>query len=86
MQDIDGVAHIEALAQPVRSRRPRVHPESLRLVLPSERVHRMGGDGNRGRHLGQEPAVRSLESQRAILLSLDPIPALVDHAMVSPTQ
>ena len=43
MQDIERVTQIQALAQPGRARRPRVHAEPLRVVLRAERLTASAG-------------------------------------------
>ena len=77
MQDIERVAQIQALAQPGRARRPRVQAESLRVVLRAERLDRIVRHRGRGRHVGEQLAVRSPELKRAVGLSIDPIALLV---------
>jgi hypothetical protein len=52
MQDVERVAQIQALAQPGRARRARVHAEPLRVVLRPERLDRIGGHRRRGRDVG----------------------------------
>jgi len=86
MQDVDRPAHIEALPQPPRARRPRVHAQPLRIVPLSERLDWIGGHGGRGRDLGQELAVRPPEPERAIGLSIELIALLVDRAVVPATE
>jgi hypothetical protein len=43
MQDVDRPAHVEALAQPARARRPRVEAKPLRGVPRLEGSGRIGG-------------------------------------------
>jgi hypothetical protein len=69
MQDVDRVAHIQALPQPGRAGRPRVEAESLGLVLSPQGLDWIGGYCGREWDLGQEPAVRSPESERTVGLS-----------------
>jgi hypothetical protein len=85
MQDGERVAQIEALTQPGRARRPRVHAEPLRVVLCAERLDRIGGHRRRGRDVGKQLAVRSPELQRAVGLSLHLIALLVHRAVVTAT-
>jgi len=79
MQDIDRVAHIQALPQPGRARRPREQVQLLRVVLCPERLDRIGGHCDRGRNIGQDPAVRSPERERPVGLPIDLISLFV-HA------
>jgi hypothetical protein len=86
MQDVERVAHIQALAQPGRARRPRVQAEPLRLVLRPERLDRIGGHRGRGRDVREQLAVRSPELKRAVGLSLDLIALLMHRAVVPATE
>ena len=86
MQDVDRPAHIQSLAQPGRAGRPRVEAEPLRVVLRPERLDRIGGHRGRRRDLGQRPAVRPPEPERAVGLSIDLIALLVDRAVVPATE
>ena len=86
MQDVDRPAQIQALAQPGRARRPRVEAEPLRVVLRAEGLDRIGGHRGRRRDLGQEPAVRPPELQRAVGLSIDLVALLVHRAVVPATE
>ena len=81
MQDGERVSQIQALAQPGRARRPRVHAEPLRVVLRPERLDRIRGHCRRGRDVGEQLAVRSPELQRAVGLSIDLIALLVHGAV-----
>ena len=60
--------------------------ESLCVVLSPEGLDRVGGYCGWERDLGEEPAIRSPKSQRAIGLSIDLIALLVHRAMVPATQ
>ena len=86
MQDVERVTQIQALAQPGRARRPRVQTEPLRVVLCAERLDRIGGHRGRGRDVGEQPAVRSPEPERAVGLSIDLIALLVHRAVVPATE
>ena len=86
MQDVDRPTHIQALPEPARARRPRVKAEPQRLVPRSEGLDRIGRDCNWRRNLGQGPAVGSAEPERAIGLSIDLVPLLVDRAVVPATE
>jgi len=61
MQHIDRVAHLQPLAQPSRTRRPRMESQSLRLVTGAQSLDRIRREGRRPRDIGQEPAVRPSE-------------------------
>jgi len=86
MQDIDRPAHIQTLSQPLRARRPRVQAKPLRVVLRPERLDWIGGHCGRRRDLGQRPAGRPSEPERAVGLSIDLVALLVDCAVVPTTQ
>jgi len=86
MQDVDRPAHIQALPQPARACRPRMQPESQRVVLRPELLHRIGGHRGRRRDFGQGPAVRPHEPERAVGLPIDLVALLVDRAVVSATE
>ena len=86
MQDVDRVAHIQALPQPGRAGRPRVQAEPLRVVLRSKGLDRIGRHSRRGRDLGKQPAVRSPEAERAVRLSIDLIALLVYRPVVPATE
>src|SRR5688572_17402671 len=60
--------------------------EPLRLVLRPQGLDRIGGHRGRGRHLGQQPAVRSPELERAVGLSIDLIAFLVHGAVMAATE
>ena len=85
-QDVDGPAHVEALAQPARARRPRVQVEPRALVACSERPDGIVGDRQRGRDVGQRSSVRSPEPQLAVGLPFHLISLLVDSAVMAPTE
>jgi len=86
MQDVDRPADIQALAQPARARRPCVEAEALCDVPGPEDPHRIGGHRGRRRHLGQRPAVRPPELERAVGLSINLVALLVDRAVVPATE
>ena len=83
MQDVDGPADVQALAQPARHRRPRVQAKALGVVSRSQDLRGIAGHGGRGRHLGQQPAVRASEAKLAIGVSIDLVALLVDGAVVA---
>ena len=83
MQDVDGVGHVQALAQPTRTRRPRVYLQALRLVLRSECLHGIVRDWGRDRNLGQILVVGTVEAKLPVGLALDPVAFLVHRAVVS---
>src|SRR6266542_5226646 len=86
MQDVDGVGHVQALAQPTRTRRPRVYLQALRLVLRSECLHGIVRDWGRDRNLGQILVVGTVEAKLPVRLAPDPVALLVDRAVVPPTE
>jgi hypothetical protein len=61
MQNVDRVAHIQALPQPGRTGRSRVQAEPLCVVVRAKRLDWIGGHRGRGRGLGEQLAVRSPE-------------------------
>jgi hypothetical protein len=83
MQHVDRIAQVQALPQPGRAGRPRVQAESLRVVLRSKGLDRIRRYSGRGRDLGEQPAVRSPEAERAVRLSIDLIAFLVHRAVMS---
>ena len=86
MQDVERVTQIQSLAQPGRARRSRVEAESLCVVLRPQSLGRIRGHYGQGRYLGQQPAVRPPESERAVGLSIDLIALLMHRSMVSATE
>jgi hypothetical protein len=86
MQDVDRPAHIQALAQPARARRPRVETEPLRIVPRPEGLNRIAGHHDWRRNLGQETAVRPPEPERAVGLPINLVALLVDRAVVPATE
>jgi len=86
MQDADRPAHIQALPEPARARRPRVEAEPLRLVPRLEGLSGIGRHRDWRRNLGQGPAVRPPEPERAVGLSIDLVAFLVHRAVMPATQ
>ena len=86
MQDVDRPAHIQALPQPAWACRPSVEAQPLRLVPRPEGLDRISGHRRGRRDIGQEPAVRPLERERAVGLSIDLVALLVDRAVVPATE
>ena len=82
MHDVDRPAHVQALAQPPRSRRPRADAEPLRLVPRPERLDGIVGYRSERRHLGQESPVRAPEPEHAVGLSIHLVALLMDRAVV----
>ncbi len=58
----------------------------MRLVLRPQRVYWILRDDRRRRDLRQGPAVRTSESQRAVLLSIHLVAVFVHCAVVPATQ
>ena len=86
MQDADRPAHVNALSQPARARRPRVQVKPSRLVPRSERPDGIVGDRRRGRDIGQRSPVRSPEPQLAVGLLFHLVSLLVDGAVMAPAE
>jgi hypothetical protein len=86
MEHVDRPADLQALAEPAGAGRPWVDVEPLRGVVRSKPLHRIGGCRSRLRHLGQEPAVRSPEPERAVGLPIDLKALLVDCSVVPATE
>jgi len=86
MQDADRPAEVQALPRPGRARRARVESQPLRGVPPPEGLDRIVRHCGRSRNLGQEPAVRSPEPERAVGLTIDLVALLVDRAVVAATE
>jgi len=82
MQDVDGVADIQTLAQPTRGRRPRAQAKPVCVVPRSKDVDGIAGHLGRRRDLGQEPAVRAAEPELAVRVSIQLVTLLVDRAVV----
>jgi hypothetical protein len=85
VQDVDGVAHVQALAEPVRHRGPRVEDKAVRIVSRSKRLQRVAGQRGRRRDLGYGLAVRTTESKLTVGVSLDLVALVMDGAVVSAT-
>src|SRR3989442_13767967 len=86
MHDVDCPAHVQALSQPARARRPRVKAEPLRVVPGPEGLDGIGGYRSGRRHLGREPPVRAPEPELAVGLSSHLVALLVDRALVPATE
>ena len=86
MQNVDRPAHVQALSQPARHRRPRVNTKALRVVPRTERLDGIGRHRRRRRAFGQDPAVRPSEAKLAVGLSLQIVALFVDCAVVPTTE
>ncbi len=86
VQDVDRPAEIQPLPEPVRARRPRVESESLGVVPRAQGLDRIGGQRDRWRDVGQGAAVRPLEPERAVGLSIEVKALFVDRAVVPATE
>jgi hypothetical protein len=86
MQDVDRPADVEALSLPARERSPRVEAEAEGDVYVAHDLDRICGHCGRRRDLGQRPAIRPPELERAIRLSIDLIALFVDRAVVPATE
>ncbi len=60
--------------------------ESLRVVPGSESLDRISGHCRRRRDIGQEPAVRPPEPERAVGVSIHLVAFLVDRTVVPATE
>jgi hypothetical protein len=56
------------------------------FVSGSQQIHRITLQRGRRRHIRERPAIRTLELERTVQLTLDPITLLVHGSMVPPTQ
>jgi hypothetical protein len=63
-----------------------VETKPLRIVPRPERLDRIRGHRGRPRDVGQEPAVRPPEPERAVGLSIDLVALLVDRAVMPATE
>ena len=86
MQNAERPAQIQAFPEPARARRSRVDSKPLSVVPSPESLDRIGGHRDWRRNLGQGPAVRPAEPERAVGLSIHLITLLVDRAVVPATQ
>src|SRR5438477_7114671 len=86
MQDVDRPAHVQALPQPPRGRRPRMQDKPLRIVPRSDDFDGIVGHFVRKRNLGENPPVRTPEVELAVRLSLHLVALLVDRAVVPATE
>jgi hypothetical protein len=64
--------------EPARDRGSRMQSKSLRLVPRSKDLDGIAGHLRRRRHLGQQSAIRPVESRLAVWISIDPVALLVD--------
>jgi hypothetical protein len=83
MQDVDGPAHVQGLAEPAGERGARVEAQADRGVMCAEGRDRVSGHRRGRRHLGQRAPVRAPEPERAIGPARDLIPLLVDGAVMT---
>ncbi len=86
MQDVDRPNEIELLPEPQRARRSRVKAEPLGLAPLPEDLDGITAHHDRRWDIGQEPAVRTPEPERAVGLSIDLVALLVDRAVVPATE
>ena len=86
VQDIERPGDIQALSGPAHGRgvRPDVEPEPG--IRGAEGLQWIGGHEGWRRHVGQHPAVRTPELQRAVGMSDDPITILVHGAVMAATE
>jgi hypothetical protein len=86
MQDTDGPAHVEALAEPPDPRRVRIDANAMLEVRGEERIDRVVRDlGHRWR-IEDDAPVWSPELQRAVGVADDLIAVFVDAPMVAPAE
>ena len=86
VQDVDRIAHIQALSQPPRARCALVQLQSRGVVRCPQCPHRIGGHRDWKRDIGQGAAVRPPEAEGAVGLSINALAFFVDRAVVSPTE
>ena len=86
MQDVDRPADIQSLSQPAGKPGLRVEVETVRDVCSAEGLDRIGRDSRRRRDVGQRPAMRTPELQRAVRRSLELIALLVHRAVMPATE
>ena len=86
MQDIDRPGDIQALSAPPRTRRSRVDLQSVPDVRVVEGLKRIRGNYRHRRNIGQNSPVWPPELQRAVGLSVDPIPLFVNAAVMPATE
>jgi hypothetical protein len=86
MQDVDRIAHVQALAEPSWRRRVRVQSQSLGDVPCSQHLGRVVWHLGRRRDDENDPTVRTPEPKLAIRLSVDLISLFVNGAMVPATE
>jgi hypothetical protein len=86
MQDVDGVAHVQALPQPARDRRARAQDKPLRIVPRSQDLDGIAGHLGKRRNLGQQPAVRPAETKLAVGVSIDLVALFMDRAVMPATE
>src|SRR5207247_9318256 len=82
MQDVDRVAHVQALPQPARYCGPRVQDPPLRLVPGAEDRDGIVEHLRRPRHLRQQPTVRATKPKLAVRRAIELVALLVDGAVV----
>ena len=86
MEHVDGVAHIERLAQPARHGGARVQAEAISLVLLLDDCHGIGGQIGCRRDIGNHPSIGPSELKRAVRLALELVALLMDRAVVAATE
>jgi len=82
VQDVDGVAQIEAFAQPGRAGRARANAQALLLMPLAKTLDGIGRYWRGRRDLGQEPTVRSPEPEIAVRQPFDLVTFFVDRAVM----
>jgi len=83
VQDVDRVAHIQALPEPTRRGGVRVQDEPRGIVPRSQKVHRLIRNLRRWRDVQQNPPVRAAKLKLAVWHSLDLVALLMDGAVMA---
>jgi hypothetical protein len=86
VQHVDRPAEVQALAAPARQARPRVDREAMRPVRRDQRLRRVARDCRRWRDVGNGPAARRAEAERAVGVAHDSVAVLVDRPVVPATE
>jgi hypothetical protein len=86
MQHIDGVAHVQALADPTRHGRPRVQVQPVLLMARPQKPHRIAGDCGGVRDLREKLSVRTSKPELAAGQSLHLVALFVNCTVMPTTQ
>jgi hypothetical protein len=86
MQHVDGVAHVQALADPTRHGRPRVQVQPLLLMSRPQKPHRIAGDCDGVRDLREKLSVRTSKPELAAGQSFHLVALFVNCTVMPTTQ